>query len=76
MKVRMLTGMGGTTFSHAPGDEVEVSETVGQAWVEARIAAAVGGEVKAKTFDALSAAERANLSAKPPAAYRKPKRKG
>lgn len=34
----MLQSMAGLTFSYVPGDEIEVSIEVAQAWVEANIA--------------------------------------
>lgn len=38
MFVRMLTSMAGDSFSHAYGDIVEVTDTIGKAWIEAGIA--------------------------------------
>jgi hypothetical protein len=40
-KVKMLTSMGGLNFSYQFGEEVEVSDEVAKAWIEAEIAEAV-----------------------------------
>lgn len=37
-KVKMIQSMAGLTFSYVPGDELEVSDEVSEAWVEANIA--------------------------------------
>lgn len=37
-KVIMKTSMAGLTFSYVPGDELEVSDEIAKAWVEADIA--------------------------------------
>jgi hypothetical protein len=43
-RIRMLISMAGNTFSHVPGDILEVSEEVAKAWVENNIAELVEGD--------------------------------
>ena len=44
MEIRMLTGLGGLTFSHAPGDLVTVPDHVGAEWIAVGMAEAVAAD--------------------------------
>jgi hypothetical protein len=48
MKVEMVVSMAGLTFSHIPGDMVEVTPVIGKAWIEAGIAKAAPKKVSKK----------------------------
>jgi hypothetical protein len=45
MKIRMLTSMAGTNFSHNRGDEVEYPDAIAQRYVDAGIAELVREEM-------------------------------